>query len=473
MTETLPLVRQHLERLSGGPRFGDCAALPEGFWPSALDPATGAYPEEDPRDDDARTEGPVAAGCAVRPGQRVYRYIDAPRGCALYWDQPSLVAAMHAGPALRGAALRYIRDYMARCTAANGVLLWGNHYYFDAARATAVRFAGDHPPEPADFAVEDGHLHELRPMVPAWDLFAEADAGATERYLRAALPRHLFDRESGGFNRHADGRRGCAFLESGGVLVETCGWFHRRTGDAEARELGRRLAAFSHAHRGARTGLLENNPTESRWDKWTATTECGLWAGCLLRAARTLDAPELADMAAAAVDAYLRYGWEPETGRLRGRLRVADGLPDPDEKTTAFQPGAWSDPLEPLFPAHDYPYAFMETCLDIHRARGGERYRTVAAAWLDGAADAILSGGRVVYAEHYGRAIHLAARLTREAGVDRSALANRLIRRAVERLWTGSLFVGRDGAKTYAAVDGVGYLLLALLDAGQDEALTF
>jgi hypothetical protein len=64
----------------------------------------------------------------------------------------------------------------------------------------------------------------------------------------------------------------------------------------------------------------------------------------------------------------------------------------------------------------------------------------------------------------YGRIIHFlthAAEVTGEAGYRRKAEA--MAEEAVARLYVGGMFRGHAGEDRYDAVDGVGYLLLALL----------
>ena len=58
-----------------------------------------------------------------------------------------------------------------------------------------------------------------------------------------------FDADTGGFNRHADGKAGCAFLESGGILVEALAWLYARTGETALLEAADRIAGYSYRHR--------------------------------------------------------------------------------------------------------------------------------------------------------------------------------------------------------------------------------
>lgn len=466
MTESAHLdkVRRHLRALTRSGLARGYGPDDNRMWMASLDTRTGRYPVDDSRPPDIP--------------KRCYRWIEAPRGSNLYWDMPQLAAAraladLDADTVLADAVRDYIADFLARCVAADGVFLWGNHYYYDAFLGKTVRFTGSRPPAPCDMATEVGELHEARPIMPAWQLFRAVAPDTTERALRAILRMHLFDAESGGFNRHADNGSGCAFLEAGGILVETACQLHDWTGDAGLLDLARRMAGYSFRHRNPTTGLLENNPTQTRWDKHIATSEAGLWAGCLLRSSARL--PELADMARDAVAAWLRYAFDSASGRYYGRIAVVDGRPVLGPKTTEYQPGEYTDFWEPLFPAHDYPFHLAEACIELHRRTGDALFEEGLRRSVSQLLQSLPPrGGRGGYAEHYGRAIHLllgAADHFREPDWHRAAHA--LADDAVRTLWAGELFRGHPGEDRYDAVDGVGWLALALfrLETGQDAPL--
>lgn len=469
--EYLELVRSHLDRLlaNGTAQF---APDPCPMWMASLDTRTGRYPEND-----------------ARPShipRRHYRAIDAPKGCSLYWDQPSLAAA-HAlsravgEPRYGQAADLYVAAFLERCVACNGVFLWGNHYYWNAFQGKTLKFHGEETPHPVDFSAEDGDYHETRPIPPAWELFHRVSAEATEKEIRLFTANSLFDAEGGGFNRHADRRKACAFLEAGGILVEALAWLFGKTGDASLLRQADRIVDFSFRHRCAGTGLLENNPTLTRWDKYACTTEVGLWAGCLMRAARWAGEDRgWIEKAGAAVSAYLRYGFDASAGKYWGRLRIADGSPVLGSEATAgdsglsvkHQPSDYADPWRPLFPAHDYPMPFAETCLSLYPRTGEEPYLRGCERWAEQVARSLPArDGRGGYAEHYGRCIHFlrrAAQVLERA--DYTVLAHRVAREAVETLHDSGMFRGHPEEHRYDAVDGVGYLLLALiaLDTGED-----
>ena len=459
-TAILPCIRKHFDRLlaTGRDDYGP-ASTP--MWMASLDTRTGRYPQPDARPESV--------------GKRVYRNIDAPHGCSLYWDQPMLVAAAAltdetGDDRYRRAADDYVAAWLNRCVARdNGMLLWGNHYYYDAFRDSPMHFRGEEPPQPLAIDQADGSWHEMRPLMPAWEVLWRVDAAATERAIRAAAAGHLADPQTGAFNRHADNRIAHAFLEAGAIIIESLAWLYSKTGDDALLAPARAMARFSFDHRHPTTGLLENNPTHHRWDKHTATTEVGLWAGCLMRGAQYTRESDWQRMADAALSAWLAHGFDEQAGRYFGRLDVATGEPMLGPRPTLYAPGDHADLWRPLFPAHDYPMSMAEACLSLWHHTAAEHYRQACQRWL-AMIDASLParGGRGGYAEHYGRCLHFALRCqselddapTRDGAGE---LAERLAREAMTCLWDLAMFRTHPGEHRYDAVDGGGYLILALL----------
>ncbi|MCL2708389.1 MAG: hypothetical protein FWF03_04640, partial [Defluviitaleaceae bacterium] len=444
-------------------------------WMSSLDVSTGSYADRGGdliQEKESLIGDPLTPeGCAIKTGKRVYRNVDAPRGCSLYWDQPLLAAARTLGEITgnekyAGAADGYASFILENCVAPNGTILWGNHYYYDAFLDSAVRFEGDEPPRPCDMENESGELHEMRPVVPDWDALAIISPYKTERHIRRVLEGHIFDMPSVAFNRHADGRRGCAFLESGGILAESACWLYKQTGDATLLGDALKVARYSFGNRGGATGLLENNPTGDRWDKYVCTTEVGHFAGRMLSCGEYSRADEFYDIADAATRAYLRFGFDKISGRYYGRLRVSDGSPVIGSRETVFQPGDYSNIWEPVFPTHDYALAFAETCVRLYRLTRSDIYKTAILRWAEiiRAESPPSDGG---YAEHYGRQIRFLAEagcaVGGEIGESLQKQARSLAAEAASALWAGRMFRGRAGSGKCDAVDGMGNLLLALL----------
>jgi hypothetical protein len=434
------------------------------MWMASLDTKTGRYPDK-----------PYA-----KIGQRVYREIASPKGCSLYWDQPEIVAAyamtgITGNPLFKKASDDYIKSFLERGVDENGLWEWGNHRYYDAFTDKFVRFAGG--------------PHEMRPITPAWDIFWKLAPQVTEREIRVLAVRHLFDPAAGGFNRHDDGKKGDAFLEAGGVLTESLCWLSKKKDDRSLAETAMKIAHFSFDNRDRNTGLVENQPTQVRWDKFVCTTEIGMWAAAMLRAADSAGKAEFSQMADEAMSAYLKYGYDAKAGEYYGQVTVKDGTPPTIAKTVVdpnapvggnythkvdgtkaddYFPGHYADMWNALFPTHDYPMVFAETCVELYRRTNAERYREAVDRWVGviqkHPAPTTAKDGHGAYAELFGRAIFF---LT-DAGAtlakpQYTAMARKLADSAISTLFAYGMFRSHASEDRYDSVDGVGYLLLALI----------
>jgi len=465
----LPLLQSHFDKVIAGGTdvYGDDRS---GLWLASVDIHKGGQPSQpDP---------------AVK---RTYRQIHAPRGSNLYWDQPALVAAYNLSrltgdDRYRGAADRYLRDFLQRCVSpSNGLFLWGNHVYYDVFTDKIVTFSGGH--------------HEARPLPCAWDLFWSVSPERTERCIRAMGAMHVVDPATGMFDRHASTTdavpparpRGQPhpFLEAGGVLIESLAWLSAKTGhkDPWLKDRALLVARYSFEHRGAQTGLLQNQTAVKRWDYYASTTEVGLWACCLLRSAEYTGVAEFNRMARDAVAGYLRYGFDAKTGRYFGQLNVSDGSPRKPQRTkttgeqSIYQPGEFAELWEPLFPTHNYPMSMAEACLTLYQQTRDEQFRQAVARWANFIAQSTpANGGKGAYADQYGRCIHFllrAAQLLDDRKFHEQAQA--LAAEAVAHLYSkqASMFRSHPGEDRADAVDGIGILFNALiyLETGREPEL--
>lgn len=456
----LALIQRHFARVAKGgvDVYGEDK---NGLWLASMDIHAGGQP--------AHADPKV---------KRTYREIHAPRGSNLYWDQPYLVAAYEVsrltGEARpRELAERYLQDFLARCVSEqNGLFLWGNHLYYDVFTDKIVAFSGGH--------------HEARPLPCAWELFWKISPEKAERAIRSLGQQHVKDPATGLFDRHADvkattpptggSKSMYPFLEAGGVIVESLCWLSAKTGhkDPSLKEVALRVARFSFQHRNATTGLLRNQPGPTkRWDYYNSTTEAGLWAGSLLRAAALTGEAEFRTMAADAVRAYLRYGYDEKSGRFYGQLSVKDGAPRKPERSadagedTLYQPGEYAELWEPLFPTHNYPMCMAEACLTLYQQTGAEEFKVAAyrfAEFIKLSTPA--NAGAGAYADQYGRCIHFLLRAAQMFGDAKLfAQAQTLAAEAVKCLHSpaAGMFRSHPGEDRCDAVDGMGILFLALL----------
>lgn len=430
-----------------------------GLWWSMLDVATGkpSVPER-------------AAGVS----KRCYRWIESPQGCNLYWDGP-LVVACRALSAETGearyaeAAEAYVRRYLELATSSSGLLFWGNHYFLDAA-GRPVWFTGDSPLRAVDETHSSAPYHETRPLPVPWRLLLGLDRERTLRNLRAHTHHLVSSSQVGRFNRHADGKGDHAFLEAGGMLALALAYL-ANSGDADAAQTARTVLRFSLSFRDPQTGLVPVSPVHKRWDQECATSEIGVWCGAALAAADLLSCSEMRNAACAALSAWLERAWRPEAGAFCGRTFVKTGEHDRAPQSTIYQPGTWANPWEPLFPAHDYPLQTAEAALRAWELTQDKVFSTGVERWVTVLKNSLPArNGRGAYAEHYGRAIHFLWRAGKLFDRrDWSALANDVCREATAVLWHGEVCQTHPWEARVEAVDGMGWLALAMIALARDR----
>lgn len=416
---------------------------------------------------------------------RVYlnRSVDAPGGATLYWDLPDIAAAatlseITGNTDFTEAAKAYVETYLERCTADNGIILWGNHYYYDVLLDRPVRFQSGEPPQPVDLAVEKGDLHEMRPLLPPWELLYDWFPDRVERHIRQAAQQHLADPATGEFNRHANGQSEYAFLEAGAVLVHALAFMHAQTGDPDLLKTAEKILEFSFSNRHSETGLVVNSPSRDRWDQHSSTTEIGLWSSYILKATKYIpdDVKESwINVLEMALQPWLDHGFDEEAGMFYGSLNVMTA--EPIEKTDdyPYKPDTHTDIWNPLFPTHDYPMHFAECCLSLYELTGKRIYRQAAERWLETVRNQLESRfGRTLYAENYARVIHFLHRYNQVLpDTFAKEQAQRLSEEAVADLYReqNGMFRSHTREMRYDCVDGVGLLFFACFQLDQENAV--
>ncbi len=431
-------------------------------WLSSWNLATNEYPFDFSR--------PDSIPC------RVYlnRSIDAPRGATLYWDLPDIAAAVALSEqtgdlAFEAAAGNYVRSYLERNTAKNGIILWGNHYYYDVVRDTTVKFQGSEPPEPVDYEQENGDLHEMRPILPPWKLLFAWFPDRIEKHLREALHRHIVDRETGEFNRHANQKSEYAFIEAGSILIHAAAFLYAQTQDPTHLELANTILRYSFSNRNLRTGLVINSPSRDRWDQHASTTEIGLWALNILKAREYLPdstGKRWIQLVENSIAPWLEHGFDKEKDSFYGALQVADAKPIEKKDNYPYKPGTFTDIWNPLFPTHDYPLPFAECCLLLYEITSKPIYKQASQNWLRTIKNQLdESTSTLRYAENYARIIYFLQHYGTTFN-DRWAKkqARRLTKQALSDLYVESnqLFRSHTGEMRYDCVDGIGLLFFAV-----------
>lgn len=407
---------------------------------------------------------------------RVYldRHVDAPGGASLYWNLPDIAAAVDLArlsdnPSLEISAKKFVRDYLERCTAKNGIILWGNHYYYDVTQDQAVKFKSSETPQVVDFEKEEGDLHEIRPLLPPWELLYGWFPERIEKHIRESSKLHMVDFETGEFNRHANQLSEYAFIEAGAILVNSLAFLYSKTKDENLLKMAESIVEYSFSNRNYDTGLMINSPSRKRWDQFTSTTEIGLWALNVLRASEYVPDDVKAhwiQTVEQALQPWLENGFDENKDKFYGSLNVINSAPIEKKDDYPYKPETYADIWNPLFPTHNYPLQFAESCLRLYKINGKQIYKVASNKWLQSIKSQLkLDYSKAKYAENYARVIYFLNHYGKEFN-DSWAIekSNELAMEALSNLYIHSsqMFRGHTREMRYDCVDGIGLLFFAM-----------
>ena len=432
------------------------------FWLSMWDLDTEVYPFDFSR--------PDSIPC------RVYldRSVDAPAGATLYWDLPNIAAAVElsrqtGNMEFEKAAKQYVELYLEKNTAKNGIILWGNHYYYDVIQDKTLKFVSNEKPEVVDFDTETGDLHEMRPILPPWELLYNWFPKQIEMHIVEAVKLHIANPETGEFNRHANQESEYAFLESGSILVNSLAFLYSKTNNSELLRTAESIIDFSFSNRHPETGLVINSPSRNRWDQYTSTTEIGLWGLNIMKATQYI--PEDSkknwiEIVEQAIQPWLEYGFDSEKEMYYGSLNITDAKPIPRTDDYPYKPETYADIWNPLFPTHNYPIQFAECCIELYKETGKEMYLDASKMWFVHCMNQLERRNNYsIYAENYARIIHFLFRYGQTFNCPEAIEESiQLGVEAIEELYLEDkrMFRSHTNEMRYDAVDGLGLLFFSL-----------
>ncbi|UUO04371.1 hypothetical protein M4951_13305 [Blastopirellula sp. J2-11] len=443
---------------------------------------------------------PLMLGSLVRLEDRIHRRGE--RGSNVWYDE-SLRKALYRMSELTGddryakAADDSLRYFFANCrkdivpgsTYENGMPAWGTHVYWDCFQD---RPGGDG---------EGNGPHEILVFNADWKSMYRVHPSGVRREIDGIWQHHVVDKSSGLFNRHDDGRNGCDFSFAGGCFTKAFAFMYQATGDQAYLDKARTVAGWHWNHRDPKTGLTPDSPgLTNRYDGHHCfTTVIGPHATGLLEAYRLSGDPFFRDAAFTYIKAYDKYGWNEEQQTYWGMLRL-DGTPIPNQPKgngyDAYAPYGLIDPWRTTIYSYEFTLGAAQAAvqayetsvadgkpdqelLEIAKRWGGVMHRAlpvqIGRRWkaeLDEALpeSAEMTGG---YAEDYGRCISLFVHLYRATDDQRYLnWANEVADDAIAKLYHNGLFVGHPAKPYYETIDGVGLLLLGLLELDSPDQAT-
>ena len=409
-----------------------------------------------------------------------------PAGANLLTDQPTL-KTFYAVSRLTGQAKyarfadEYVRWYLDHLVDEKGFIWWGWHRHYDVFRDQMLGHLGN-PHE----------IHAIHCI--AWDRLWAVNPAAVRREIEAIWQWHVVDKQTGEINRHGDGQHGCDFAMSAGACLYAFAFLYTRTHESVWLDRALLLARYYRERRNPDTGLFPDRPTagSARFDgSHFVTADTGLYCHALLKAYELTGDKVFRDDALNYLKAYARYGYDSATGQFWGSLNL-DGTPVPgpravpetlktQEAYQVYEPRGYLDLWQPYAAGYEHPLPTAQAYTYAAQLTGDSAMLNTAArfaslieknlppracltnTWYRGYAERCAPAG--TYAGSYGQAIsfflHLYV-LTGEAHYH--SLARQIADEAIARLYHEGLFRGHPAKPYYEAMDGVGYLLYALLE---------
>jgi hypothetical protein len=371
-------------------------------------------------------------------------------------------------------ANRYTDYYLHHLVDTNGLFWWGWHRHYDVFKDSMDGHEGSH--------------HEIHAInCINWEYLWQLNEEAVKKEIEALWQWHVINKQTGEINRHADGRQGCDFSMSSGAILEAFSFLYTKTKQRVWLNRARLLADYYWARRNTETDLFPERPNAGvdRFDGSSFVTSIpGLYCHSLLKAYEMTGEVVFKDQAIDILTAYARYGFDEKTGMFWGALKL-DGTPLPGPRLqddyAQYEPRGHLDLWEPysagyqyaIYTAQAYAYAY-QLCQEPLFLTTAERFaewikqsppgsQETEQTWYREYSE--IFGHKGTYAGKYGRTISFYIHMfiiSRENKYLEEAISIADI--AIDRLYYNGLFRGHPAKPYYEAMDGVGYLMYALLE---------
>jgi hypothetical protein len=388
----------------------------------------------------------------------------APAGASLFWDQPTFIAASElskrTGCKCYADALElYAEAYFDTCTdKETGLLWWGSEHFYDVVQ--------DEPAGP-----------QRRPFqlvrTPAWQTLWVVDRSVVERQIRSMSEIHDLLPESA--------------IQPEWVLIESLSWLAGKD-VANAEQLRVQVGSIVQDRMTTRhptTGLIATSTllspaartaetAEDANDRdQTSTVLLGHWINGLLNAGSPNERPQFDKAAEEVASSWLAYGYDAQAGLYFDTVCTSTGQPLPTtqggDHASVF-PSARTTPRrdnanDKIMTHSSLPMA--EACLTLFERTRKPVYREATERWIKHVQAFVpINKPDVAYADDYGRVIHFLSRAGTLLEDDGShQLAEQIADEAMRLFYAPRLgmFRSHSGEDRCDSVDGIGYLLLALL----------
>ncbi len=414
-----------------------------------------------------------------------------PAGANLLPDQP-ILRAMYYLSDITGKqdyadfALYSTRYYIQNLLDDKDMFWWGWHRHYDVYKDIMTGHSGNH--------------HEIQAVHTIdWPYLWSADSVAVINEINGIWKWHVIDKRTCEVNRHNDGKPGCDFSMSAGAYIEAFTFMYVKTGNTVWLDRAKGLAQYYWDKRNHNSNLFPDRPNagKDRFDGGAFVTSIPSLFGHSLLKAYTLTGEDMfRDYAVAVLKAYAKYGYDSNSGKFWGALDL-EGNPIPGPRTLGdyaqYEPRGYLDLWEPYLLGYQYPVYTAQIYAYAYQLTGEKVFLTTAqrfAGWIAKTPVGMIEtdktwytdysntfGKKGTYADKYGRIIAFYLNMFMITGKNLYLeQAQQVADTAIEKLYVNGVFKGHPAKPYYESVDGVGYLMCALLELDQvlnnpDQAL--
>jgi hypothetical protein len=401
-----------------------------------------------------------------------------PSGGNLYPDQPT-IEAMYALSSATGDG-RYaafaescVNHTMTKLVDERGFFWWGWHRHYDA---YSDKMTG-----------HNGNFHEIHVQEVIWPRLWKVNPEAVTAEIEAIWEWHIIDKATGECNRHGDGQRGCDFAMSGGEILQAFAFLYSKTKDGRWLARARLVADYFWNARHLETNLIPNRPNAGadRFDgSHFDTSITGFHCRSLLAAYQLTGETAFRDYAVAYLKAYGKYGYDERARQFWGSLSL-DGTPVPGPRVSGgygqYEPRGPIDIWEPYVAGYENPIYTAAAYGYACKVTDDAELRQTARRWADAIREVFPPtqcdenawygpyskdwAPHGTYAGLYGRTISFFLELHEITGeAEYLDFARRVAQESLSKLYYEGLIRGHACKPYYEAIDGVGYLLVGLLE---------
>lgn len=377
-------------------------------------------------------------------------------------------------------AYNYENYYLNELIDEKGFIWWGWHRHYDVYKDLRDGHAGNH--------------HEIHTLFNIdWESLWNTNPAAVEKEINAIWKWQVINKKTGEINRHGDGLQGCDFTMSAGAIFKAFVFMHLKTNDQAWMDRANLITNYYWNRRNTNTNLIPERPNAGtdRFDGSTfVTSVTGMYCYSLLKSYEISGNEVFLKHALAYLKAYFNYGYDESTEKFWGALQL-DGTPipgpriyteniDSEQGYFANQPRGHLDLWEPYVLGYQYAIYTAQAYIYAYELSGDEDMLDAASkfanwiittppgskesenTWYSGYSEFL--GKEGTYAGKYGRSISFFLHLYIATGkIKYKQHAVKMADEAIDKLYYNGFFRGHPSKNYSEAIDGIGFLLYALL----------